>query len=81
MRAHSTAAAIQAAAERAFGQAATHMHRRDEAGRYTGPLCGQVSANGTGWARTHYTAEPAQVTCRKCRRAMEKAAGTATATD
>jgi len=60
------ATGMQAATRRAFGEAACHL--RTDAG---GPRCGQVAANGRGWARTHYTADPARVTCMKCRRAIE----------
>ena len=62
--------AVQQAAQRAFGIAACHMHRPG----FAGPLCGQVSANGKGWARTHYSSAPERVTCKKCRKALEKAA-------
>jgi len=65
-----TARAMQAVTRRAFGEASTHMHRPG----FAGPLCGQVSSNGKGWARTHYTSNPACVTCRKCRKALDKAA-------
>lgn len=64
------AAAMQAATGQAFGSAATHMHRPG----FAGPLCGQVNATGKGWARTHYTTDPAKATCKKCRKALEKAA-------
>lgn len=57
---------LQQAAQRAFGQAATHMHRPG----FAGPLCGQVSATGKGWARTHYTSQAAQVTRKKCLRTL-----------
>ena len=65
-----TAAAMQAATQRAFGAAAVHMHRPG----YQGPLCGQVNATGTGWARTRYTTDPSSVTCKKCRKALDKKA-------
>lgn len=63
-----TAAAMQSATRRAFGAAAVHMHRPG----YQGPLCGQVNATGKGWARTHYTTDPATATCKKCRKALDK---------
>jgi hypothetical protein len=58
----------QQAVQRVFGPPATHMHRTG----YRGPLCGQVSATGTGFARTHYTADAAKVTCKKCCKALAK---------
>ena len=64
----SPSAALHQAAGRVFGPPATHMHRPG----YRGPLCGQVSATGTGFARTHYTADPAKVTCKKCCKALAK---------
>lgn len=67
------AAAMRTATQRAFGTPATHMHRPG----FAGPLCGQVSATGRGWARTHYTSNPDCVTCRKCRKALDKAAAEA----
>ena len=67
-----TASAMQVATQRAFGTAAVHMHRPG----YQGPLCGQVNATGKGWARTHYTTDPAKVTCKKCRKALDKLAAT-----
>lgn len=70
-----TATAMQQATQRAFGVAAVHMHRPG----FQGPVCGQVNATGKGWARTHYTADPAKATCKKCRKALEKLAGTAPA--
>ena len=71
-----TAAAMRAATQRAFGAAAVHMHRPG----YQGPLCGQVNATGKGWARTHYTTDAAAATCKKCRKALEKAAAAAAPT-
>lgn len=67
-----TAAAMQVATQRAFGPAATHMHRPG----YAGPLCGQVNATGKGWARTHYTTDPSKATCKKCCKALSKLAPT-----
>lgn len=67
-----TGAAMQVATQRAFGPAATHMHRPG----FAGPLCGQVNATGKGWARTHYTNDPAKTTCKKCCKALEKRAAT-----
>lgn len=58
--------AMAAATRRAFGEPACHL--RAAGG---GPRCGQVAANGRGWARTRYTADPARITCLKCRRAAE----------
>ena len=68
-----TSAAMQAATQRAFGQAARHMHRPG----FAGPLCGQVNATGKGWARTHYTTDPAKATCKKCAAAIRKQAAAA----
>lgn len=67
MRASNTHA-LQAAVQGAFGQPAVHLQHPQ---RSASPLCGQVSANGRGWARTHYTTHPERVTCKKCRRALQ----------
>jgi hypothetical protein len=62
----------QQAVQRVFGPAAVHMHRPG----FRGPVCGQVNATGAGWARTGYTTDPQKVTCKKCLKALHKAAGT-----
>lgn len=73
MKTSATGAAMRDVTARAFGVAATHMHRPG----YAGPVCGQVSATGKGFARTHYTTDPSRVTCQKCRKALARSSNTA----
>lgn len=64
-----TATAMRQATQRAFGEPACHYRTADN----PRPLCGQVAANGRGYARTRYSTEPARITCSKCRKALAKA--------
>lgn len=64
---NATATPVQAAVARALGEPARHFDA--SGGRQ--PLCGQVAAGGRGYARTRYTTTPSDVTCLKCRRALE----------
>ncbi len=49
-----------------------HLARHDARGAFTGPACGQRDATGKGHARTLYSKNPERVTCKKCRRALDR---------
>jgi len=51
-----------------------HLRRDDAQGRFAGAACGQVSMDGKGHARTPHTTDATRVTCKKCRKALERAA-------
>jgi hypothetical protein len=56
----------------------THMQAQASDGKYLRvPLCGQTAMGGRGYARTGYTSNVLQVTCRKCEAALKKAGGAA----
>jgi hypothetical protein len=61
---------------RAFPQRppTTHLERRGADGRFAGPACGQRALDGSSFARTLYAKDPARVTCKKCRAAIERSA-------
>jgi hypothetical protein len=55
-----------------------HMQAQSSDGKYLRvPLCGQMAMGGVGYARTGYTSNVLQVTCRKCEAALKKAGGAA----
>lgn len=55
-----------------------HMQAQASDGKYLRvPLCGQTAMGGVGYARTGYTSNVLQVTCRKCEAALKKAGGAA----
>ena len=55
-----------------------HMQAQASDGKYLRvPLCGQTRMGGGGYARTGYSTNALQVTCKKCEAAMKKAGGAA----
>lgn len=55
-----------------------HMQAQASDGKFLRiPLCGQTAMGGHGYARTGYTSNILQVTCKKCDAALKKAGGAA----